>query len=220
MSIPQYDRGNRITTSHHQNRLCMGRFFWLYLKKMTIPFRYLLLCILAASMLIRGCENDIERINLLTDESSLPKVKGTNIKVIYSDSARVKVQILAPAFRQFPDLEEPYMEFPEGIQVYFYDDSLQIESEIRADYAIYHSEQKLWKATGNVVGLKRPNGDAIHTEEMYWDEANERIYSDTYTKIQNEDGVFYGKRGFESHQNLSNWQLIGTSGTMNVQDEE
>lgn len=189
-------------------------------ERMTRPIRYLPVWILAAGILASGCENDIERINLLTDETTLPRVKGTNIKVIYSDSAKVKVQILAPAFQQFPDLEDPYMEFPEGIQVYFYDDSLKIESEIRANYAIYHSEQKLWKATGDVVGVRRYNGDALHTEELFWDEAAERIYSDSYTKIQTEDGVFYGKRGFESHQNLSNWQLIGSSGTMNVQDEE
>ncbi len=55
--------------------------------------------------LAKGCENDIEKISMLTDDSEVPKVKGTNVKVIYSDSAKVKVQILAKSFRQFPDIE-------------------------------------------------------------------------------------------------------------------
>ena len=87
------------------------------------------------ALLSGGCENDIERINMLTDDTEIPTVKGTNIKVIYSDSAKVKVQILAPAYQQFPDVERPYMEFSEGMKVYFYDDSLKMESEITAIFS-------------------------------------------------------------------------------------
>jgi LPS export ABC transporter protein LptC len=170
--------------------------------------------------LLCGCENDIERINLLTDETETPNLKGTNIEVIYSDSAKVKVQILSPAYRQIVDVERPYMEFPEGLEVYFYDKSMRIESEIKADYSVYYMDEQLWHATGNVVAHRRDNGDALNTEELFWDEKKELIYSDSYTRVQNEDGIFYGKRGFESTQNLSNWQLKGTSGTVNVQDEE
>lgn len=177
-----------------------------------------ILAILA--VLSGGCENDIERINLLTDDTEVPRVKGTNIKVIYSDSARVKVQILAPTYQQFPDAERPYMEFPDGMEVYFYDDSLKLESEITADYTIYYLEEHLWHATGNVVARRFDNGDALYTEELFWNETDKLIYSDTYTKVHNEDNVLYGSRGFRSNQDLSNWQLIGSSGTIMVEDEE
>ncbi len=187
---------------------------------MRISFRYLAAIQLFLGLLFTACENDIERINLLTDETEIPKVKGANIQVIYSDSAKVKVQILSPSYRQFTNIERPYMEFPDGLEVYFYDDSLKIESEIRADYTIYYSQERLWHATGNVVARRLDNGDALNTEELFWEEENEFIYSNSYTRIQNEDGTFYGKRGFESHQNLSNWKLKGTSGTVNVPDEE
>jgi LPS export ABC transporter protein LptC len=187
---------------------------------MDLKIKYLVLLLLATLVLSNGCENDIERINMLVEDTEVPKVKGINVNVIYSDSAKVKVQILAPSFRQFPDGERPYMEFPEGMEVFFYDDSLKIESEIKSDYAIYYLEESLWHATGNVIARKLDNGDALNTEELFWDEATELIYSNSYTKIQNENGTFYGKRGFVSHQNLTNWQLKGTSGTMTVQDEE
>lgn len=187
---------------------------------MSRSFRHWTGVLFFQALLFSACENDIERINLFTDEAETPKLKGSNIEVIYSDSARVKVQMLAPTYEQFSDIERPYMEFPDGLEVYFYDDSLKIESEIRADYAIYYSEERLWHATGNVVARRLDNGDALNTEELFWDEGQEFIYSNSYTRIQNEDGTFYGKRGFESHQNLSNWQLKGSSGTVNVPDEE
>jgi len=180
--------------------------------------RVVLLLILP--ILIAGCENDIERINMLTDETKAPTVQGTNIKVIYSDSAKVKVQILAPVYKQYRHAERPYMEFEEGLEVYFYDDSAKIESEIRADYTIYYMEERLWHATGNVVAQQFETGDALYTDELFWNEAEELIYSDMYTRVHSEDNVLYGKNGFRSHQDLSNWQLLGSSGTINVQDEE
>jgi LPS export ABC transporter protein LptC len=180
----------------------------------------MLVLLLVALWLTSACENDIERINLLTSDREVPTISGTNVKVIYSDSGKVRIQILAPTYKQYPKPEKPYMEFPDGMEVFFYNDSLIIESEIRSDYAIYYTEEKLWHATGNVVAHKLSNGDALNTEELYWDEDKQLIYSDVYTKIQNKDGTFYGKRGFEAFQDLSNWQLKGTSGTVNVQDEE
>ena len=117
-------------------------------------------------------------------------------------------------------MERPYDEFPDGLEVFFYDDSSRIESEIRADYTIYYAQEQLWHATGNVIAKQFSNGDQLNTEELFWDEESELIYSNTFTRIQNQDGTFYGKNGFESHQSLDNWQLKGSSGTVNVRDEE
>jgi len=171
-------------------------------------------------LLLGACENDIERINLLTDEMDAPSIQGTNIEVIYSDSAKVKVQVLAPVYKQYRTAERPYMEFAKGLEVFFYDDSAKIESQLQADYTIYYLEEQLWHATGNVVAKNFENGDALYTDELFWDEKEELIYSDSYTRVHNAENTLYGKKGFRSHQSMSNWQLIGSSGTINVQDEE
>lgn len=176
--------------------------------------------LLLALWLASGCENDIERINLLTSDTETPTVSGSNVKVIYSDSAKVQVQILAPVYKSYPRAERPHMEFPEGMEVYFYDDSLKIESEIRSDYAIYYTDERLWHATGDVMAHRLTNGDALNTEELFWDEEKQLIYSNVYTRIQNEDNILYGKEGFEAQQNLDNWFLKGTSGEIVVPDEE
>jgi len=176
--------------------------------------------LLMLTLLLLGCENDIERINMLTDQTETPILKSKNIEVIYSDSARVKVHIIAAEYQSFPDVDPPYDEFSKGMEVYFYNDSMKIESEIRSDYTIYYPKEQLWHATGNVIARRLDNGDALYTEELFWDMENEIIYSDSYTRVHNEENILYGKRGFKSHQNLSNWQLIGSSGTINVQDEE
>ena len=112
----------------------------------------ILISSIALGALLTSCENDIEKINLFTgDNSDYPDIVGENIEVIYSDSAKVQVQMHAKELKQYNLAEEPYSEFPKGIIVYFYDDFQVIESEMHADYAIYHNEEKLWFAKGNVI---------------------------------------------------------------------
>ena len=93
------------------------------------------------AMLLQSCENDIERINLLTDNTIYPDVIGEDIEVVYSDSAKIKVLMQAKELRQFNQEERPYSEFPQGVHVIFYDDSLQQQSDLRANYAIYYNKE-------------------------------------------------------------------------------
>lgn len=169
---------------------------------------------------LSACENDIEKINLLNTDSNYPDVIGEDIEVIYSDSAKVKVQMYAKELNQYNRAEEPYSEFPKGIRVYFYDDSLGIESELKANYAIYYQTEKLWHAKGKVVAQNFKTGERLDSEELFWDEEKEEIYSESYTRIVNDNGTFHGQNGFRSDQTLTDYTLIGSKGVVNLQDDE
>jgi LPS export ABC transporter protein LptC len=176
--------------------------------------------ILLLLLLLTACENDIEKINMLNTGGDYPDVKGQDIEVIYSDSAKVKVQMFAKELNQFNRAEKPYSEFPQGMKVYFFDDSMEIESEIHANYAIYYNDEKLWHAKGNVIAENHRTGERLDTEELFWDEEKEEIYSDSYTRIVNENGTFYGQNGFRSNQSLTEYTLIGSKGVVNIQEDE
>lgn len=181
---------------------------------------YRSLSVLTFILLLQGCENDIEKINMLNTSGDYPDVIGEDIEVIYSDSARVKVHMYAKVLKQFNNAEKPYSEFPKGMKVFFFDDSMEIESEIHANYAIYYNEEKLWHAKGNVVAENFKSGERLDTEELFWDENKEEIYSESYTRIVNENGTFYGQNGFKSNQTLTDYTLIGSKGVVNIQEDE
>jgi len=171
--------------------------------------------------LFTSCENDIEKITLLNTSGDYPDIMGENIEVIYTDSGKVTLRLTAPELKQFNNAEKPYSEFPKGINVFFYNDStLAVETELRADYAVYLTEDKLWHAQGNVIALNHENGDKLESEELYWDEAKEEFYSEKYTRITNESGVSHGQNGFRSDQSFENLELIGYSGVMNIKEDE
>ncbi|MCF8346513.1 MAG: LPS export ABC transporter periplasmic protein LptC [Bacteroidales bacterium] len=179
-----------------------------------------LFIIVIFALSLTACENEIEKINLLNTTSEYPDMIGEDIETIYSDSAKVKVKMVAPELRQFNNAEKPYSEFPQGMKVTFFNDSLEIESVIHANYAIYYNDDKLWHATGNVVAENYATGERLDSEELFWDEEKEEIYSDSYTRIVNENGTFYGQKGFRSNQSLTDYTLIGSKGVVNINEDE
>lgn len=166
-----------------------------------------------------SCENDIEKINTILDNQSTPEISGKQYEIIYSDSGKVKVKVLAPEIRKFIETDKSYTEFPRGLTAYFYDDSLEIESVIQANYVIYFEDEKLWEAKNDVEARNLKEGDQLNTEHLFWNEKKRLIYSNTYSRIVNKDGTFYGQDGFEAAQDLKWWRLKGSKGTVNVKDE-
>jgi LPS export ABC transporter protein LptC len=169
-------------------------------------------------ILICACENDIEKINSLT-ANSLPEISGKKVEIIYSDSGKVKMQLNANEIRQFAKAERPYIEFPQGIHVIFFDDSVKHESEILADYAKYYQEDRFWEARGNVMAVNLKSGKKLNTEELFWDEKLEKIYSNSFSRIETERGTFYGQKGFESNQKLTHWKLKESKGSLTIKDD-
>jgi LPS export ABC transporter protein LptC len=167
-----------------------------------------------------SCENDIEKINELTSELKLPDQSGYNVEVTYSDSGKFIGKLYTPELNKYSGEKEPYIEFPEGIKVIFYDNNEKFESYIRSDYAIYYERKELWEIRNDVVARNVVKGEQLNTEQLFWDQNLGIIYSDKFSKIVNDDGTFYGENGFEAKEDLSKWKLKGSKGTVNVSDEQ
>jgi LPS export ABC transporter protein LptC len=180
-----------------------------------------LFSIVASVFYFAGCKNDIEVVNALANEVTLPDQSGKNVEFQLTDSGKLKLIFKAPLAERYIDKEkEPFKEFPKGIEVLFYNEDEQLESKITAGYAKQWEEQMLWKATDSVVAQNVLTGERLDTEELFWDEKNKKIYANVFTKITNEEGIFYGEKGFEADQDLENYKLIGSSGSVKVKDEE
>jgi LPS export ABC transporter protein LptC len=175
--------------------------------------------LLVFSLYFISCENDIEKINSLPGNTTLPEVSGKNFEIIHSDSGKVKVRILAPELHKYDLIEQPYIEFTRGMKAYFYDDSLKIESVIEAGYVKYFEKERLWEAKNNVEARNLKKGEQLNTEHLFWNEQKKIIYSNTNSRIVTEDGTFYGEKGFEANQDLSKWKLKSSKGTVNVKNE-
>lgn len=176
-----------------------------------------ILLALVSTWLFFSCRNDIEVINTLTRVTDIPTELIHHVESIYSDSAKIQIRIKAAELRRYGNASEPYMEFPQGIEVLFYDDQANVSSQLTANFAIYYEMQKLWEARDSVVAIN-VHGELLNTDLLFWDEEKGLIYSTRFVKITTSDEVLFGE-GFEANQDFTDWVIKKPKGTIYLEEE-
>ena len=170
-------------------------------------------------MFFASCEkSSIEKINLITAELNAPSLSVLNTEITYTEEALIKLRITSKEINRYLTIEEPYSEFPKGLYVEFFDSTERPTSFIKANYCIYDETNRLWTAENDVVSVNA-EGDTLNTEFLIWDMNTKKLYSDRFVRITNKDGIIHGK-GFEANQDLTNWKIKQTSGTISIDNEK
>ena len=163
------------------------------------------------SFLITSCENDIQRVNMLTSRNNDPVLESKDIEIMYSDSAKMQVKVNAPVLKRF-ESDNPYIEFSAGVKAEFYDDQLRPKSHLTADYGIRYEKQEKMEARRNVVVVNE-KGEQLNTEHLTWDEKAGKLFSDDFVRITTADEVLTGT-GFVSNQDFTQWKIYKLKGTI------
>jgi len=171
-------------------------------------------------MLFAACDrNNIEKINEITTELNAPTVSFTNTEIIFSKNALIEVKVISKKINRYNNIEEPYTEFPKGLFVEFYDSLQNVNSYIKANYCTYDETEQIWTAENDVEAVSE-QGDTLNTEFLIWDQVKAKIHTDRYVRITNNDGSIIHGKGLEANQDLTDWRIKNTSGTINVEDED
>lgn len=169
------------------------------------------------AMMLFACENDMETINSFTTDESLPDEMARDIKVIYSDSGKILVELISPLLTKY-ETDDPYMEFPDGIRLLFYDSAMNVKSELTADYGINRIKKKIMEVKGNVVINNFEKDEVLNTEHIIWDQKKREFYSNVFVKRTTKEDVIYGD-GFTADESLTNYKLIHPRGVFAVEDD-
>jgi len=175
---------------------------------------------IGVAILLGSCSNEVSDIdNLLAKDLQSNVERGKNIRMIYSDSAIVKIVIHAPVMERYNDYSDSKDVFPKGILVEFLDDKKVVKSWIKADYAI--REQKVQKITakGNVTCYDDQN-KKIETSELIFDEIERTVYTEKLVRITNpiKGDTTYGF-GFKANQEFTRFEIKKkVKGKINVSD--
>ncbi len=175
----------------------------------------ILLVLLFASFIVSSCENDLERVKIIASKSELPIESTINATLIYSDSAQLQVKLIAPRLDRFIG-EKPYIEFPLGVEIEFYDGDMEVSSRLTANYAISYEDEGIMEAKGNVI-LINELGEQLNTEHLIWDEKTGKIHSEEFVKITTADEIIMGE-GFESNQSFTKFKIKKIKGTINIEN--
>ena len=166
-----------------------------------------------------SCANDMNVVNKFIDTEIEPDVLSENVELLYSDSAKLQVKMLAPLVKLFSSAKEQRKEFPEGIHVWFYEKTGELKAEITANWAKHDEVADLWEAQSNVV-ITHANGDKLETEQFFWDTKKGIVYSEKYTKMTQEDGSMASGESFSANQDFTDMKFIRGKATIMINDEE
>jgi LPS export ABC transporter protein LptC len=142
-------------------------------------------------------EEAIDVVSMLSEPSSDP---GNKL------SAKVKGKLTAPYMLRFQRADSPYAEFPRTLHVDFYNDSMQIESQMDAHYGKYFQNQEKVFLRDSVVVMNLLKKDTVHCRTLWWDQHTERFTTDDPVRIYTPDKILYGT-GMEADQNFR-WYTI------------
>ena len=97
-----------------------------------------------------------------------------------------------------------------------FDENYNIDAEIECNRAIYYSKLELWRLNDNVEATNL-NHEEFYTNELYWDQKEERVYSDSAITIIQKERKILGV-GFESNQTFSRYSIRQPKGTIPIEE--
>lgn len=170
------------------------------------------LSIVGSATLLFSCSKKPEAT--IFDYETLMTESSENRTITMMENGQRSYTFVTPLMEGYSMATNPYQEFRRGIEMTTYtSDSMNLEdANIKANYAIYYENQKLWEAKGNVVIIKnnRKDGDTtitghteIYTQQLFWNATTKKIYSNVDTKILQPDGWHFGV-GFDADEDLKN----------------
>lgn len=152
----------------------------------------------------------------IDENDSLPDMHSTGIISYVSDSGMIRYKIITDEWLVFSKKNPPYWAFEKGLYLEKFDTLFRVDASIKADTAYYHEKKETWELRGN-VHIQNQLGDKFDTELLFWDQAKERIYSDKFIKIEQEDKILTGY-GFESNQEMTEYEIFTPTGIFTVED--
>ena len=161
-----------------------------------------------------GKKQDMEAA--VSESDSLPDMSTLGVTSLVSDSGLIRYKVIAEEWLVYANRKPSFWAFEKGIYLEKFDTLFNIDASIKADTAYYYEPSKTWELKGNVQ-IQNQQGDKFNTEQMFWDQRDERIYSEKFIRIEQVDKVLTGI-GFTSNQNMTEYQINNPQGVFSVEE--
>ena len=168
------------------------------------------LCALAV-LIVVGCSNDkTEVVHRNTDMETAPTMMTRDVVTMISDSGITRYRITTDLWLVYDEATEPLWRFPEGLFMEKFDDKFATDATILCDSATYFKNKQLWRLDGN-VNILNTLGEKFLTQQLYWDQRQNKVYSDSFINIDRADTTIDGV-GFESNDRMTRYNIMNPTG--------
>jgi len=165
-----------------------------------------------------SCGDKPPMTEAITNRSETPRLKVDEITTIISDSGITRYRITAKVWCMYDKTSEPYWDFPEGLHLERFDENYNVDAKIDCKRARYYDTRRLWELNDSVRATNL-DGDQFATQQLFWSQNEERIYSDSAIVVTQRDKKIMGE-GFESNQSMTRYTIRKTKGIIPIESEE
>ncbi|NML66883.1 LPS export ABC transporter periplasmic protein LptC [Hymenobacter sp. RP-2-7] len=165
--------------------------------------------------LLAGCQPEAEAPKL--PEYKGPLLQTENVITLISDSARPHIRLTGPLKQQY---ESGDVLYPKGARVLFYDKTGKLLiNTIDANWAKRDNARQLYVLRGNVRVANVPQQQKLNTEELFYDQSKQLIYTDRkiFVRVETPTEVLTGY-GLTANQDFSRYSIYKPLGTFTLEE--
>jgi LPS export ABC transporter protein LptC len=165
-----------------------------------------------------SCSDDSTE-NMGTKNTDFVSRKIFNAQMVMADSVYTIIKLRAPLIEEYQYVKTPYMVFPKGVDMDFYEKGKTVPGHLKADYAKVIETTGWYEARKNVV-IINSDKDTLKTNHIFWNKNERKIFSDDTVKIYRADGVTtnISVRGIEATEDFKNFKLKNNTGILPYND--
>ena len=178
--------------------------------------------LVAVAFVVYGCRNKLATTSdSYRKETPVQTVSG--MFVVQTDKGKMQMRAEAPVMERYQTDTASWELFPEGFTTYGYNEEGMLETRIVANQAKHSKDEKsgeeVWMAYGNVSVTNLINEEVMESDTLYWDQTNERIYTDCYVRLVSPRGFMQGY-GMESDQRARNSVIKKPFNSYGLEEED
>ena len=174
---------------------------------------YLATVILAvvSSFFCLSCGNKDKQLGpAVTSRDSTSVITTRGVDMYISENGVIRYHVIAEEWKIFDKMKPPFYSMEQGVMLEILDTLMQVESKLVADTAYYMIDDEIWHLKKNVHAENIRN-EEFDTPELFVNNRNERMYSDSVIHIKQEKQILVG-RGFNSNQSMTEYTIRKTEG--------
>lgn len=164
-----------------------------------------------------ACDGSYKDKQQLSVKDDAPQAIGKIINLKYTDSGKLVTNLLAPELWDYSNYNFPFQEFPNGIEVRFWQDGKR--STVTADYAIRYNGTGMIDLRENVL-LITSDSLVLKASQLYWDQNNKWVFTDQPYQIKFKDGSYNDGARFDSSQDFTEFLSRKNTGVQLIDQKE
>lgn len=155
-------------------------------------------------LLISSCSKREDQNGMINSETEvMPEQESWNSEITLTSSGKKIALVRSGHMAQFG--KKKLILLNDKVEIDFFDSEENHTSLLTADFGEINERTKNLKATGNVIVVS-DSGETLYTEELFWNNKQQKIISEVDVMITIDTDTLYGI-GFESDAGLDNWTI-------------